>query len=274
MLERIAARFARFVEPPTDEAALASTLLGALQAFTTPTDRGGPGAAPAALHQQPEDGKLRNLVAMAELRQCCADADAGPALKQVPQMLLAGLAVEPNNGDLLANLQTTYAWLAGQPAGARARRGSWRPAWCGSMPTCAPDQAGMPLRSGWRRVAAESGSPVPMQRPLAARRPRRGAGRVRRGASRSWSRAFRAAMRQGYRDHTLRGAPFWSTGAGPVSRARPFKRLRRHSGSASRRTPRLAAAGLSAAEVGARLAEIEDLRHALGELLQTSRPLP
>ena len=30
--------------------------------------------------------------------------------------------------------------------------------------------------------------------------------------------------------------------------------------------PRLAAAGLSAAEVGARLAEIEDLRNALGEL--------
>ena len=41
----------------------------------------------------------------------------GPVLKQVPQMLLAGLAVDPNNTDLLANLQTTYAWLAGQPGG-------------------------------------------------------------------------------------------------------------------------------------------------------------
>jgi Bacterial SH3 domain len=53
---------------------------------------------------------------MAEFRQCCAGEQTGPALKQVPQMLLAGLAVDPNNTDLLANLQTTYAWLAGQPS--------------------------------------------------------------------------------------------------------------------------------------------------------------
>jgi Bacterial SH3 domain len=32
-------------------------------------------------------------------------------------MLLGGLAVDPNNGDLLANLQATYAWLAGRPSG-------------------------------------------------------------------------------------------------------------------------------------------------------------
>ncbi|HEX6110680.1 MAG TPA: SH3 domain-containing protein, partial [Geminicoccaceae bacterium] len=43
-------------------------------------------------------------------------------LQQIPQMLLAGLAVDPNNGDLLANLQGTYAWLAGQPAGSDVER--------------------------------------------------------------------------------------------------------------------------------------------------------
>jgi Bacterial SH3 domain len=117
MLERIQLRFARFIEPPGEASALASTLLGALQAFTTPDQvAAGLQLLREALRQQPEDGKLRNLVAMAELRQCCAGEETGPALKQVPQMLLAGLAVDPNNTDLLANLQTTYAWLAGQPS--------------------------------------------------------------------------------------------------------------------------------------------------------------
>jgi hypothetical protein len=116
MLERIERRFARFIEQPGDASALALTLLGALGAFTTPA-QGGAGleALREALRQQPEDGKLRNLVAMAELRQCCMGEVTGPALKQVPQMLLTGLAVDPNNADLLANLQATYGWLAGQP---------------------------------------------------------------------------------------------------------------------------------------------------------------
>ena len=76
-------------------------------------------------------------------------------------MLLAGLAVDPNNTEVLTNLQATYAWLAASPAATGARLGRWRPAWCGSMPTCVPGQAPMPLRSGWRSAAAGSISPVP-----------------------------------------------------------------------------------------------------------------
>jgi hypothetical protein len=79
MLERIERRFARFIDPPGEASALALTLLGALQAFTRP-DQAAAGleSLRGALRQQPEDGKLRNLVAMAELRQCCAGDGAGP----------------------------------------------------------------------------------------------------------------------------------------------------------------------------------------------------
>ena len=268
MLERIAARFARFIEPPTDEAALASTLLGALQAFTTPDRRRrawscSGGAAPAAGGRQAAQPGRHGRAAPA-----APATDAGPALKQVPQMLLAGLAVEPNNGDLLANLQTTYAWLAGQPGGARARRGPGDRRGAGQCQPARRTKQGCPCgRVGGGRQPNQFHR-YRRQRPLAARRPRRGAGRVRRGASRSWSRAFRAGMRQGYRDHTLRGAPFWSTGADQFpALAQLFQTLAQAQRvGVEADAPRLAAAGLSAAEVGARLAEIEDLRHALGEL--------
>ena len=124
MLERIERRLARFIEPPGDASALALTLLGALEAFTTPDQAtAGLERLREALRQQPEDGRLRNLVAMAELRQC-APGRTGPALKQVPQMLLAGLAVDPNNAELLANLQATYAWLDASPAGPRRAGGA------------------------------------------------------------------------------------------------------------------------------------------------------
>ena len=149
MLERIERRLARFIEPPGDASALALTLLGALEAFTTPDQAtAGLERLREALRQQPEDGRLRNLVAMAELRQCCAGDGTGPALKQVPQMLLAGLAVDPNNAELLANLQATYAWLARQPGGAEAGGGRSRPASYASMPICAPGRAPMLPWSG------------------------------------------------------------------------------------------------------------------------------
>ena len=270
MLERIAARFARFLEPPTDEAALASTLLGALQAFTTP-DRTAAGLEllRAALHQQPEDGKLRNLVAMAELRQCCADADAGPALKQVPQMLLAGLAVEPNNGDLLANLQTTYAWLAGQPSGGESETG---------VLATGVVRVNANLRAGPSRDAPEVG--------LAE-----GGSRIRitgTDASGHWLRVGRggapdafvaARLVRGLEPSGLQCGRDIATTLCEALRSGPqepdefpaLAQLFQTLAQAQRvgvdaDAPRLAAAGLSAAEVGARLAEIEDLRHALGEL--------
>jgi hypothetical protein len=118
MLERIAHGFSGSLEPPGEQSALALTLLGTLQAFeTSDQTAAGVEALRGALRQQPEDGKLRNLLAMAELRQCCADGGISPALQRIPQMLLGGLAVDPNNGDLLANLQATYAWLASRPGG-------------------------------------------------------------------------------------------------------------------------------------------------------------
>jgi hypothetical protein len=117
MLERIDQGFSA-VKLPGDESALALTLLGTLQAFETPDQTAaGVESLREALRQQPEDGKLRNLVAMAELRQCCAEGGTSPALQRIPRMLLGGLAVDPNNGDLLANLQAIYAWLAGRPGG-------------------------------------------------------------------------------------------------------------------------------------------------------------
>ena len=214
MLERIERRLARFIEPPADASALALTLLGALQAFTTP-DQAAAGLEllREALRQQPEDGRLRNLVAMAELRQCCAGDGTGPALKQVPQMLLAGLAVDPNNAEVLDQSADDLR-LARRPArrgherdwGAGDRRGpgQCQPA-CRAKHRCSRGRAG----AAWQ---PDQGHRYRRQRSLAARRPRRRAGRVRRGASRSGSRAFRTGMRQGYRARDLRRAARRSAG--------------------------------------------------------------
>jgi hypothetical protein len=269
MLERIERRFARFIEPSGDASALALTLLGALQAFTTP-DQAAAGLERlrAALRQEPEDGRLRNLVAMAELRQCCAGAGTGPALKQVPKMLLAGLAVDPNNADLLANLQATYAWLARQPGGGSdtgalatgvmrvnanlragpsidapvvglARRGS-RIGFAGS------DASGQWLRVD-RGAEPDAFVAARLVQDLEPSGPECG---------RDIAREVCAALRAGPEDplafsklpelfRTLEGA---RTGTGEAFPSR------------------LAAAGLTAAEVDARLAEVQQLRQALGQL--------
>jgi hypothetical protein len=269
MLKRIERRLARFIEPSGDASTMALTLLGALQAFTTP-DQWGAGLEMLrqALRQQPEDGRLRNLVAMAELRQCCAGDGTGPALKQVPQMLLAGLAVEPNNIEVLTNLQVTYAWLAGQPGGAVGEN--------------------VALATGVVRVNANLRAGPSTDAPVVGLAPR--GSRIRftgTDASGHWLRVDRgaepdafvaarlvqdlepsglecgraiapevcAALRDGAQDgqdsklpelfRTLEGA---LTGTGEAT------------------TSRLAAAGLTAAEVDARLAEVKQLRQALGQM--------
>ena len=199
MLERIERGFARFIEPPGDASALALTLLGALQAFTTPTRR-----RRAWNCSERRCASSRRTASCATWSPWPSCASAAPrrsrsGVEAGPADAARGLAVDPNNGDLLANLQATYAWLAASPAATGARLGRWRPAWCGSMPTCAPGQAPMPLRSGWRSAAAGSISPVPTPAVIGCASTAAGAGRVRRGASRSGSRAFRTGMRQGHR---------------------------------------------------------------------------
>src|SRR5690606_35074102 len=265
MLERIERHLAGFIEAPTEASTLALTLLGALEAFAT-QDRTAAGLdrLRKASSQRPEDGALRNLVAMTELRACCADGDAGPALQQVPQMLLAGLAVDPNNGDLLANLQATYAWLAGQPAGG----------------------AGV-LATGQARVNANLRAGPSMDAPVVGLL--EGGGQIRitgTDASGQWLRIARAA------------APDVFVAAGVVQRIEPFgaecgrdvtTEICRALRSGPREaqdfselahlfrtleatqpervedtSSRLALAGLSAAEVDARLQEIQALRRALG----------
>jgi hypothetical protein len=269
MLERIEHRLARFIEPPGDASTLALTLLGALQAFTTP-DQAGAGLKllRQALRQQPEDGRLRNLVAMAELRQCCAGDGTGPALKQVPQMLLAGLAVDPNNTEVLTNLQATYAWLAGQPgeeageaaalaAGVARVNANLRAGPTKDAPVVGLAQRGSRIKvtgidaSGhWLRVdrGAEPDAFV-AARLVQDLEP---AGLE---CGREIAPEICAALRSGAQDgqesklpelfRTLEGA---QTGTGEAIPSR------------------LAAAGLTAAEVDARLAEVKQLRHALGQM--------
>ena len=269
MLERIERGFARFIEPPGDASALALTLLGALQAFTTP-DQAAAGLEllREALRQQPEDGKLRNLVAMAELRQCCAGDGAGPALKQVPQMLLAGLAVDPNNTEVLTNLQATYAWLAGQPGGNGGETGA--------------------LATGVVRVNANLRAGPSTDAPAV--------GLAQRGsrlnftgtdASGHWLRVDRGAEPDAFvaarlvqdlepsglecgRDIALKVCA--ALRAGPQD-AQEFSNLPElfrtlegaQTGTGEAIPSRLAAAGLTAAEVDSRLAEVKQLRQALGE---------
>jgi Bacterial SH3 domain len=268
MLERIERRFAPFIQPSGEASALALTLLGALEAFTTP-DQSGAGlkSLREALRQQPEDGKLRNLVAMAELRQCCAGDGTGPALKQVPQMLLAGLAVDPNNTDLLASLQATYAWLAGEPDGG------------------AGDPAG--LATGVVRVNANLRAGPSTDAPAV--------GLAQRGSRLSftgtdvsghWLRVDRGAEPDAYvaarlvrdlepsglecsRDialeicAALRAGP---QGAQALSKLPGLFRTLEDARTGEAIPSRLAAAGLTAAEVDTRLAEVKQLRHALGQL--------
>jgi Bacterial SH3 domain len=245
------------------------TLLGALQAFATP-DQVPPGleALRQALRQQPNDGKLRNLVAMAELKQCCAADGAGPALEQVPQMLLAGLAVDPNNTDLLANLETTYAWLSGQPAGelgepvALATGVARVNANLRAGPNTDAPVVGLAQRGSRIRVTGivASGQWLRVDRGaepdafVAARlvQDLEPAGlECGRDIAPEICAALRAGVEDGHESklpelfRTLEGA---QTGTGAAIPSR------------------LAAAGLTAAEVDARLAEVNQLRHALGQM--------
>jgi hypothetical protein len=270
MLERIERRFARFIEPPGDASALALTLLGALEAFTTP-DQAAVGLERLrdALRRQPEDGRLRNLVAMAELRQCCAGDGTGPALKQVPQMLLAGLSVDPNNADLLANLQATYAWLARQPGGAAGGRGA--------------------LATGVVRVNANLRAGPSIDAPvvgLAQRGRRIGFAGI--DASGQWLRVDRGAEPDAFvaarlvQDLEPSGLECGREIALEVCaalradsrEAQEFPKLPElfrtlegaRTGTGAAVPSRLTAAGLTAAEVDARLAEVQQLRQALGQL--------
>jgi hypothetical protein len=266
MLERIERRFAGFVEPRSEAPALGFTLLGALQAFEAP-DRATAGlhALRAALRREPEDGRLRNLVAMAELRQCCAETGTDPALKRVPSMLLAGLAVDPNNADLLANLQTTYAWLAGKPAGSAA------------------------LATGLARVNANLRAAPGIDAPAIGLV--QGGSRIKitgTDASGEWLRVDRGPAPDAFvaarlvRDLEPSGLECGrdiaieictTLRSGPQDR-REFTALtelfatleQARARDLQANSARLAAAGLTAAEVDARLAQIEELRHALGEL--------
>ncbi len=270
MLERIERRFARFIEPPGEASALALTLLGALQAFTT-ADQVAAGLERLrdALRQQPDDGRLRNLVAMAELRQCCAGDGTGPALKQVPQMLLAGLAVDPNNADLLASLQATYAWLAGEPGDE-----------AGGTATLATGVAGVNANL---RAGPSTDAPVVGRAPRGSRIKVAGADpsghwlRVDRGAAPDAFVAARlvqdlepAGLECG-RDLALEVCVALRAGPEDAQRSSKLPELFRtlegaRPGTGEAIPARLAAAGLTAPEVNARLVEIQELRHALGQL--------
>ena len=156
-----------------------------------------------ALHQQPEDGKLRNLVAMAELRQCCAGDGRGSSLEAGPADAARGSGGRAQQCGP-ARQSADDLCLAGGPA--RRGRGETGALATGVVRVNANLRAG-PSTDAPEVGLAERGSRIRFhryrrQRSLAARRPRRRAGRVRRGASRSWSRAFRAGMRQGHRDHS------------------------------------------------------------------------
>jgi hypothetical protein len=270
MLQRIEDRFARFRDSPGEASTLALTLLGTLDAFATP-DRtaAGLGLLRDALRQQPEDGTLRNLVAMAELRQCCAEGGTSPALQQIPQMLLAGLAVDPNNADLLANLQATYAWLAGQPAGSETESAA--------------------LATGEVRVNANLRAAPSIDAPVVGLA--EGGGQIRingTDASGQWLRVDRGAEPDAFvaarliqdlepaglqcgRDipteicQALRSDLQDAQEFSALSEL--FKRLEvAQSQRVQETSSRLALAGLTAAEVDTRLQEVQELRQALGEL--------
>jgi hypothetical protein len=267
MVERIERRVSGFVGPAGEASTLALTLLGTLQAFATPDQlAAGLESLRAALRQQPEDGRLRNLVAMAELKQCCAESDMDSALKRVPTMLLAGLAVDPNNADLLANLQTTYAWLAGEPAGS----------------------ATAALATGLVRVNANLRAAPGIDAPAIGLAD--GGSRIKitgTDASGQWLRVDRGAAPEAFvaarlvqdlepsglacgRDiasetcATLRSGPQGRQEFAAL--AELFRRLEQaRARDLQASSARLAAAGLTAAEVDARLMAINELRQALGE---------
>jgi hypothetical protein len=270
MLERIERNFSGFLNPPGEASVLALTLLGTLQAFATPDQTAaGLELLREALHRQPEDGKLRNLAAMAELRQCCAGDGTSPLLKQIPQMLLAGLAVDPNNTELLANLQAIYAWLAGQPAGSEVRRAALATgvvrvnANLRAEPSTAASVVGLAQGGSQIRVKGTDGSGHWLRVDRGAEPDAFVATRLIRElqpsgleCGRDISSEVCAALRSNPQDaHEFSALP------------ELFETLEQAQTRAVQATPsRLAEAGLTAADVGTRLKEIKDLRQALGQL--------
>jgi hypothetical protein len=189
------------------------------------------------------------------------------ALKQIPQMLLAGLAVDPNNTDLLASLETTYAWLAGQPGGAMGESGA--------------------LATGVARVNANLRGGPNTDAPVIGLA-QRGSPITGIDASGDWLRVDRGAEPDAFvaarlvqdlepaglqcgRDITLEICAALRTGPQYAPELPKLPELFRmlegaQAGTGEAVPSRLAAAGLTAAEVDTRLMEVKQLRHALGQL--------
>jgi len=263
MLRRIEDRFASFAtsdpDPASNARVLAATLVGALRTFASPGDEaGGPELLQKALQERPEDGALRNLVAMAHLAECCAaGAEApGPSLEQAPQMLLAGLAVDPNSQDLLGNLEATYAWIAAEPAG--------------------PGGAGEPLARATVRVNANlRAGPTTDSRKVGLATDGSELTVVGTSPGGDWLRIDRGqepdAYIAAYLVHDIRPVPggrarleCGGQGEGMRCSSRP-ESIRDGPINQRDATERLDKAGLAAEEVGARLKQVKELRSALGQ---------
>ena len=188
---------------------------------------------------------------------------------------IAGLAVDPNNTELLANLQATYAWLAGQPGGDVGETGA--------------------LATGVVRVNANLRAGPSTDAPVVGLAPR--GSRIKftgTDASGHWLRVDRGAEPDAFvaarlvqdlepsglecgRDIALEVCA--ALRAGPQD-AQEFSKLPElfrtlegaQTGTGEAIPSRLAAAGLTAAEVDTRLAEVKQLRHALGRAELTGLP--
>lgn len=270
MLRRVARGFAPFLDSPGDASTLALTLRGTLEALAAPSQTAaGLDLLRDALRQQPEDGRLRNLVAMAELRQCCAGDGTSPALQQIPRLLLAGLAVDPNNVDLLANLQATYAWLAGQPGGSEDESAALATgvvrvnANLRAEPTTAARAVGLVQGGSQIRIKGTDPSGQWLRVERGAEPDAFVAARLIQDlepagveCGRDISTEICAAL------HTGRQNAQEFSALSELFRALEDAQMQRSRATSSR----LAAAGVSAAEVGARLREVKELRQALGAL--------
>ena len=262
MLRRVEDRFASFArsdpDPASNARVLGATLVGVLRTFASArNEASGLELLQEALRAQPEDGALRNLVAMAHLVECCAGRDAtGISLEQAPKMLLAGLAVDPNNQDLLANLEATYAWIAAKPE--------------------APGPAGEVLARVTTRVNANlRAGPMIDSRKVGLATSGRELTVVGTSPGGDWLRIDRGrepdAYIAAYLVHDIRPVPGASARlecAGQDEDMRCSSRPESiRGGPIDQRdaTERLAKAGLAAEEVGAKLQQVKELRSSLGQ---------
>lgn len=171
-------------------------------------------------------------------------------------MLLAGLAVDPNNQDLLANLEATYAWIAAEPE--------------------APGPAGEVLAKVTARVNANLRA-APSTDSARVGLATSGSELTVLGTSPGgdWLRIDRGrqpdAYVAAYLVHEIRPVPGASARlecAGQGEGMRCASRLQPADGGPIDQVDaaeRLAKAGLAAEEVGARLQQVEELRQALGQ---------